>query len=66
MKLFQGVTPNRKVILEIREDDDRPLAHVLLDPETARSVADTVRRCVDIAEGITPEPIEITLTGDRK
>lgn len=51
MKIFQAVTPDRKILIEIREDNDRALAHVLLDPEGARTVADNLSRLAAIAEG---------------
>jgi sulfate adenylyltransferase subunit 1 (EFTu-like GTPase family) len=55
MKVFQAVSVDRKIILELREDNDRALAHVLLDPENARTVGEGLIRLADIAEGMAPK-----------
>lgn len=50
MKIMVGVTPERQIIIQISDDDEKILGHINLDPENARSVRDNIDRSIDIAE----------------
>ena len=50
MKIFQAVTADRQVLMEVRDDNDKALAHVTFDPPTARNVAGILSKLADIAE----------------
>lgn len=52
MKVFSGVTVDRKVFIEIKDDAERAVAVISLDPEDARTVGDNLGRLADIAEGV--------------
>lgn len=51
MSVLVAVAADRKVLLQISEDD-RALGHINLDPEAARTVAGQLLNLADLAEGI--------------
>jgi hypothetical protein len=55
MKFFQAVTSDRKVLIELRQDDGVALAHIIMDPELARTVSGDMLRLADIADGTIGE-----------
>lgn len=49
VKLLVALLPTNLVLLQITQND-KALAHIELDPENARTVADQMKRFADLAE----------------
>lgn len=52
MKLQWFVTPDKKVGMMVLDDADKVLVNTNLSPDDTRNMANDLRRCADIAEGI--------------
>lgn len=57
-KLLTALLPNRQVLLEIREDNDKGLAHINFDSDTARVVAKQLIDLADMADAGQPEKVK--------
>lgn len=57
MKLLTALLADRNVLIEIRNDEDRTLAGVNIDADTARVVAKQLTDLADIAEAGQPEKV---------
>ncbi len=49
MKVLVAVRADKGIVLEIRQDDDKPIAHAVFDVDGARGVAQQLNTCADIA-----------------